>query len=244
MSDTMKYLTTEERQLYHYLAARRLWELLVGWGLTVLALVPGAWAGVAAGDAYGDAGMTIAFAVVGLLLWVGMTTIQKAEKTYRLYQELTAAGESREAHRLLGMGLGPQPMPIPKEVGRRIERTYRRIVIAGLLGIAVVASVAIGIAIVQQKHHDRAVAESVADAKAVYAAELRDHAAWDLTHPKWEPVPADSPRAIRRIGHKAYAHTAIYNRIHKWCWAHLDNDNAQMSYRCQGYLYGWRAYLY
>ena len=139
MSDTTKFLTEEERRLYRYLVARRLWELLVGWGLTTLAIVPGSWAGVAAAETYGDAGMTLAFAVIALLMWVGMTRIQKAEKTYRLYREITAAGESREAHRLLGRGPGPAPMPIPSEVGQRIERHYRRIGFAVALGVAAVA---------------------------------------------------------------------------------------------------------
>ena len=242
MSDTMKFLTHEERQLYRYLVARRLWELLVGWGLTALAIVPGSWLGVAAAETYGDAGMTLAFVVITLLMWVGMTRIQKAEKTYRLYRTLTAAGESREAHRLLGRGPGPRPMPIPKEVGQRIERHYRRIGLTVLIGVAAAAGVALWIARVQQEGHDRAVAE----AKATYAAERRDHAAWDRAHPKWTPVPPDSPRAIKWTGpngRHAFAHTATYNRIDQWCWAHLNNNIDQFSYRCQGYLYGWHAYL-
>lgn len=214
MSDTTKFLTEEERRLYRYLVARRLWELLVGWGLTTLAIVPGSWAGVAAAETYGDAGMTLAFAVIALLMWVGMTRIQKAEKTYRLYREITAAGESREAHRLLGRGPGPAPMPIPSEVGQRIERHYRRIGFAVLIGVAAVAGVALWIARVQREGHDRAVAE----AKATYAAELRDHAAWDRAHPKWRPVLADSPRAIRWMpaevdsGPGSAAHTRTSNR--------------------------------
>ena len=141
MSDTTKFLTEEERQLYRYLVARRLWELLLGWGLTVLAIVPGTWLGVAAAESYGDAGMTVAFAVIGIMLWVGMTYIQKAEKTYRLYRTITVAGESREAHRLLGKGPGPQPMTIPIEVRQRIGRNVRRLVLTGRIGIAAVASV-------------------------------------------------------------------------------------------------------
>ena len=247
MSDTTKFLTTEERQLYRYLVARRLWELLVGWGLLVLAMVPGPWLGIGAATYYGDAGMTIAFAVIGIMLWVGMTYLQKAEKTYRVYRTITVAGESREAHRLLGKGPGPKPMPIPMEVGARIQRNVRRVGLTVALAIAAVAGVALWIARVQQNDHDRAVAWAVAEAKAVYSAELRDHAAWDRTHPKWVRVPADSPRAIRWTGpngRQAFAHTAIYNRISKWCEAHWDDNNAQFSFKCQGYLYGWHAYLY
>ena len=241
MSDTTKFLTTEERQLYRYLAARRLWELLVGWGLTVLAIVPGSWLGVAAGDSYGDAGMTVAFAVIGIMLWVGMSHIQKAEKTYRLYRTITVAGESREAHRLLGKGPGPQPMTIPIEVRQRIKRNVRRVALTVAVGIAVVAGVALSIAWVQQEGHDRAVAR----AKATYAAELRDHTAWERAHPKWIRVPADSPRAIRWTSPNSrhgFAHTAAYDRINAWCMAHPFQSKDR--YRCQGYLWGWRAYLH